>query len=52
VGAISLVTNPAAGVGPDPLSHEAVTAVAAEAAARLRRLLDALLPRVAARHPA
>ena len=47
VGAISLVTNLAAGLSAHPLSHDEVTETAAEAKDRITRLLDALLPRLA-----
>jgi purine-nucleoside phosphorylase len=40
---LSLVTNPAAGLGAGPQSHDDVLAAAASGAARLRRLLGALL---------
>ena len=43
---ISLVTNLAAGISPEPLSHEEVTQTAAEARDRFTRLLHALLPRL------
>jgi purine-nucleoside phosphorylase len=43
---ISLVTNLAAGISPEPLSHEEVTLTAAEARERFTRLLHALLPRL------
>jgi purine-nucleoside phosphorylase len=43
---ISLVTNLAAGVGEEPLSHDEVQAAATEAAGRFSALLDALLPRL------
>lgn len=46
---MSLVTNLAAGISPTPLSHEEVTQTAEEARERFTRLLDVLLPRVAAR---
>lgn len=46
---ISLVTNLAAGISPVPLSHDEVTEVAAAARERFTRLVDALLPRLAAR---
>jgi purine-nucleoside phosphorylase len=36
---ISLVTNLAAGISPEPLSHEEVLAAGQEAAPRLRQLL-------------
>jgi len=52
VGGISLVTNLAAGITTEPLSHEEVTAVAGAARARFSRLLDTLLPRLAARKAA
>ncbi len=45
---ISLVTNLAAGLSPTPLSHEEVTEVAGQARERSTRLLDGLLPRLAA----
>ncbi|MFQ5555669.1 MAG: purine-nucleoside phosphorylase [Acidimicrobiia bacterium] len=48
VAGISLVTNLAAGIAPAPLSHEEVTAVAAEARGRFATLIDALLPELAA----
>ena len=41
---MSLVTNLAAGLSDEPLSHEEVAAVAAQAKDRSGRLLDALLP--------
>jgi len=44
---LSLVTNLAAGISPTPLSHEEVTATAAEARGRFHRLFDALLPELA-----
>lgn len=43
---ISLVTNLAAGVSEDPLSHDEVQEVAREASQRFGALLDALLPRL------
>lgn len=46
--ALSLVTNLAAGISPTPLSHDEVTATAAAARDRFTRLLDALLPDLAA----
>lgn len=46
---LSLVTNLAAGISATPLSHEEVTATAAEARGRFTRLLDALVPALAAR---
>lgn len=45
---ISLVTNLAAGLSASPLSHDEVTEVAANARERSTRLLDGLLPRLAA----
>jgi purine-nucleoside phosphorylase len=48
VGGISLVTNLAAGISATPLSHQEVTETAAEARQRFARLVDALLPRLAA----
>lgn len=41
---ISLVTNLAAGMAPQPLSHDEVAAAGAEAAARFAALLDEVLP--------
>jgi purine-nucleoside phosphorylase len=41
---ISLVTNLAAGISPEPLSHDEVAAAGAEAALRFGSLLDELLP--------
>jgi purine-nucleoside phosphorylase len=46
---MSLVTNLAAGISDTPLSHEEVTETADAARERFTRLLDALLPRLAAR---
>jgi purine-nucleoside phosphorylase len=46
---ISLVTNLAAGISPTPLSHEEVTETANEARGRFTRLIDGLLPLLAAR---
>lgn len=43
---ISLVTNLAAGLSSQPLTHEEVTRTAEEARDRFTRLLDALLPRL------
>ena len=43
---ISLVTNLAAGVSEEPLSHSEVQEAAAQAAGRFAALLDALLPRL------
>lgn len=43
---ISVVTNFAAGVSPQPLSHEEVLAVTKAKAAELGRLLSALIPRL------
>lgn len=48
VAGISLVTNLAAGISPTPLSHDEVTETAERARERFTRLLDALLPRLAA----
>jgi purine-nucleoside phosphorylase len=45
---ISLVTNLAAGISPTPLSHDEVTRTADEARGRFTRLLDELLPALAA----
>jgi purine-nucleoside phosphorylase len=44
--AISLVTNPAAGLAPEPLDHEDVLAAARSSAARVGGLLAELLPRL------
>ena len=52
VAGISLVTNLAAGIAADPLSHEEVTEVATAARGRFSRLLDNLLPELAADSPA
>jgi purine-nucleoside phosphorylase len=43
---ISLVTNLAAGISPEPLSHEEVTATATAARERFTHLLHALLPQL------
>lgn len=48
VGGISLVSNLAAGISDQPLSHEEVKATGAAARDRFTALLDALLPRLAA----
>ena len=48
VAAISLVTNLAAGIASEPLSHEEVTEVATTARARFSTLLDELMPELAA----
>jgi len=48
---MSLVTNLAAGISPTPLTHDEVTETANAAKERFTRLLDALLPRLAARAP-
>jgi purine-nucleoside phosphorylase len=45
---LSLVANPAAGVGPAPLSHEDVTAAAAAGAGRMNQLIEAFLSRLCA----
>ena len=45
---ISLVTNLAAGISPTPLSHDEVKEAGVAAQAKFSRLLDALLPRLAA----
>jgi purine-nucleoside phosphorylase len=42
--AVSLVTNLAAGISPDPLSHDEVTAAAARAATKFSSILDRFLP--------
>jgi purine-nucleoside phosphorylase len=44
--AISLVTNPAAGLAAEPLDHAEVLAAARSSAARIGALLSALLPRL------
>jgi purine-nucleoside phosphorylase len=44
--AISLVTNPAAGLATEPLDHAEVLAAARASAARIGTLLSALLPRL------
>lgn len=44
--ALSLVTNPAAGVAPRPLSHDEVLAAGRHAADRCARLLDGILRRL------
>jgi purine nucleoside phosphorylase len=41
------VTNLAAGISETPLSHDEVTATAAEARERFAALVDTLLPRLA-----
>jgi len=43
VAAVSVITNPAAGLGAEPLSHAAVLAAAATAAAAVGRLLATVL---------
>lgn len=48
VAGISLVTNYAAGITDQPLSHEEVTATATEAMGRFRAVLESLLPRLTA----
>ena len=45
---ISLVTNPAAGISPTPLSHEEVVAAGAAAAPRIGRLLAEIVSKVVA----
>ena len=47
VAAISVVTNLAAGMAPEPLSHAQTLAASAGAAADLARLLRAALPEIA-----
>jgi purine-nucleoside phosphorylase len=49
VAGLSVVTNPAAGLSGAALTHEDVQAVAARATEALSRLLEAFLPRAAAR---
>jgi purine-nucleoside phosphorylase len=46
VGAISLVTNMAAGASDEPLSHEEVQEAAAQAKTKFTLLVDTLLPRL------
>lgn len=46
IGGISLVTNLAAGITGEPLSHEEVTAAADSARERFTALIDAALPRL------
>jgi purine-nucleoside phosphorylase len=48
VAAVSLVTNPAAGLARGPLAHEEVVAAGAAAAGRFGSLLEAAVPRLAA----
>jgi purine-nucleoside phosphorylase len=48
VGAISLVSNLAAGISAQPLSHEEVKETGAAAREKFSALLNALLPRIAA----
>ncbi len=48
VGGISLVTNYAAGMTDQPLSHDEVTETAAVAREKFTGLLDALLPQLVA----
>jgi purine-nucleoside phosphorylase len=43
---ISMVSNPAAGLSPDPIDHQAVLAASKASAAEVGRLLGALLPRI------
>ncbi len=45
--AVAIITNRAAGLGLEPLSHKDVLAVGKRAARNLGRLLDALLPKIA-----
>jgi purine-nucleoside phosphorylase len=44
--AISLVTNPAAGLSAEPLDHAEVIRAATTSAARIGQLLASLLPRL------
>ena len=46
VGAISLVTNMAAGSSDEPVTHDEVQETAAKAKVRFSQLIDALLPRL------
>ncbi|MGA9597699.1 MAG: purine-nucleoside phosphorylase [Acidimicrobiia bacterium] len=46
VGAISLVTNMAAGTSAEPVSHEEVQIAAAQARTKFSHLIDGLLPRL------
>jgi purine nucleoside phosphorylase len=45
--AVSVVTNLAAGLAPEPLSHEQTLAASSRAAVDLARLLRAALPEIA-----
>jgi purine-nucleoside phosphorylase len=45
--ALSVVTNLAAGLAPEPLSHEQTLAASSRAAADLARLLRAAMPEIA-----
>ncbi|MCA9001040.1 MAG: purine-nucleoside phosphorylase, partial [Planctomycetes bacterium] len=47
VAAISLISNPAAGISPTPLNHEEVQDAAAAHANHFARLLELGLPRMA-----
>lgn len=49
VAAISCITNPAAGLAAGPLNHEEVVAVGKQASQRFCDLLEAAVPRMAAR---
>jgi purine-nucleoside phosphorylase len=48
VAAVSCITNPAAGIAPEPLSHAEVIAVGQAASRRFCDLLERSLPRIAA----
>ncbi len=52
VAAISCITNPAAGIGSEPLSHEDVLRAGRAASERFVRLLDAAVPEIAQCLPA
>jgi purine-nucleoside phosphorylase len=47
VAALSCISNLAAGVSPDPLSHEEVAKTAAEAMPRMRAMIEAFWPKLA-----
>ena len=47
VAALSCISNLAAGVSPDPLSHEEVAETAAEAMPRMRAIIEAFWPKLA-----
>ena len=43
---VSIASNPAAGLSPEPINHQDVLAATQGSAARVGELLSALLPRV------